>query len=140
MYYNEKTGFITYRDVELNRIFVKNGTDTVGIINISDNWDMEGYKTKTSRFPWSSFPIYWDQEACEKLIVMRVAPDRGKEFLQRLGIDKYDTMTLAYMTRGIQLIDNMWLAWSEDDKAEDYHPKFNSELMELHCRELEVID
>ena len=38
MYHNKNTGFITYRSVELNRIYIKNGNTTVGIIDISEDW------------------------------------------------------------------------------------------------------
>ena len=44
-------------------------------------------------------------------------------------MDKIDYAILMYKTRLITLIDTYWAAWSEDDKAEDYHPRFNKEIM-----------
>jgi len=140
VYHNPKTGFITYRPVELNKIYVKNGNDTVAEINISDNWKMEGWVIDPAKFPWSLYPLYWDQERCEVILTGRVAPNRGPEFLKSMGLDKYDTMTLIYMNRGIQVTDDLWFAWSEDDRAEDYHPNFNPELRKLHIRELKCLD
>ena len=122
MYKSEETGFITYRDVELSRIFVKNGNNTVGYIDIAKDWKMEGQITDIKNFPWFIYPLYWGQAKCEETILMRVPPNRGEEILKSYAIEKYDVMTLLFMTRGIQMMDRMWFAWSEDDKAEDYHP------------------
>lgn len=55
---------------------------------------------------------------------------REKQLKDKYKFDKVDYAQILYRTRMITLIDTYWMAWSEDDKAEDYHPLFNKSLME----------
>lgn len=56
-------------------------------------------------------------------------PLRRPDIRKRWNMEIVDYAQLMYRTRLITCTDNYWAAWSEDDKAEDYHPNYNPEIM-----------
>ena len=63
------------------------------------------------------------------MLLKDVQKPNRKDVLREYNMEKMDYAKFEYCTRLINLINNYWLVWSEADKAEDYHPRFNKELM-----------
>ena len=133
MYYvSNYTDFTASEPPYTNKIFCKDGNRTVAIIHIDDNWNMWGEVIDPFNL-WISpiKPIYTNltQEQCERMLLKDVPKPNRKDVLREYNMKEMDYAKFMYCTRLINLINNYWLAWSEDDKAEDYHPRFNEELM-----------
>lgn len=56
-------------------------------------------------------------------------PPNRKDIIDYYGDKVIDYSKILYSTRLINLLTHYWVAWSEDDKAEDYHPLFNKDIM-----------
>lgn len=132
-YISELTEFRAYEPPYTDKIYIKDGNKTVCIIHADENWSMYGDVVDPFNIPISPIkPIYTrlNQFQCERIIMRNMPPMIRVEQLKReYGFDKVDYAIVMYRTRLITLIDTYWAAWSEEDKAEDYHPRFNAELM-----------
>lgn len=125
IYRNDKTGFITYMRPLTNKIYYKIKNETAAIIDIDDNWKMKAEVVNPFAFntPIFSLPEDW----AEKKIVA-LSPRNMDRILKTFKVDRYDTAEMLYKTRGIEFVRDDWFAWTEDDKIEDYHPRYNPEM------------
>ena len=130
---NIYSNFITNSQIRPSIIYVKHRNSTCVEIDINEDWTMLG-TSKSTKIQDMGYNGIMSDAQCKHFLSTRVAPNRGKFMLDELGLKEYDTMEILYRTRGIQPKDDWWLAWSEDDKAEDYHPNFNKEIAEKHYR------
>lgn len=133
MYYESKyTNFTASEPPYTNIIYYKNINKTVVKIHIDNEWNMWGEVVDPFDkviFPFK--PIYraLNQQECEKLLMKDMPKPNRQDVLEKYNMKVMDYSMLLYSTRLINLINNIWVAWSEEDKAEDYHPRFNKELM-----------
>lgn len=120
MYYvSNYTDFTASEPPYTNKIFCKDGNRTVAIIHIDDNWNMWGEVIDPFNL-WISpiKPIYTNltQEQCEKMLLKDVPKPNRKDILREYNMKEMDYAKFMYCTRLINLINNYWLAWSEDDE------------------------
>ncbi len=125
IYKNDSTGFITYIKPLCNKLYYKVKNDTVAVINVSENWEMS--VDIVNPFAFTLVKYGADKEWAENLIVQLVPRDMER-ILRVYNIERYDTAVMLYRSRGINYVRDDWFAWSEDDKIEDYHPRFNKAL------------
>lgn len=131
-YISKYTGFQAFERPYTDTFYYKRGNDTIVIIHVDNDWNMFGEVLDPFLLPISPIePIYGllTQQRCEELIMRTMPPPYRKDVLRKYNMKKMDYAMLMYCTRLINLIDTHWMAWSENDKAEDYHPRFNKELM-----------
>ena len=133
MYISEYTDFQAFEPPYTDKIYYKEGDKTLCIIHVDENWNMWGEVKDPYNIPIDILnpkfkPL--NQKQCEELIMIHMPPRHRTDVKKRWGMDKIDYAILMYKTRLITLIDSYWVAWSEDDKAEDYHPRYNEKLME----------
>ncbi|MBO5389212.1 MAG: hypothetical protein J6A59_13995 [Lachnospiraceae bacterium] len=133
MYYESKyTNFTASEPPYTNIIYYKNGNKTVVKIHIDNNWNMWGEVLDPFDaviFPLG--PVYRNltQAECERLLMKDMPKPNRIDVLKKYNMKVMDYATILYSTRLINLISTTWAAWSEDDKVEDYHPRFNEEIM-----------
>lgn len=143
-YISDLTEFRAYEAPYTDTIYVKDGNKTVCIIHIDKEWNMTGEVIDPFNIPISPIkPIYGqlNQLQCEQIIMRHMAPMcREKQLKDKYKFDKVDYAQIMYRTRLITLIDTYWVAWSESDRAEDYHPRYNEKLMEERFEDQIVID
>ena len=143
-YISDLTEFRAYEAPYTDTIYVKDGNKTVCIIHIDEEWNMTGEVIDPFNIPISPIkPIYGqlNQLQCERIIMRHMAPMcREKQLKEKYKFDKVDYAQIMYRTRLITLIDTYWVAWSESDRAEDYHPRYNEKLMEERFEDQIVID
>lgn len=132
-YISNLTEFRAYEAPYTDTMYVKDGNKTVCIIHIDEEWNMTGEVIDPFNIPISPIkPIYGqlNQLQCEQIIMRHMAPMcREKQLKDKYKFEKVDYAQILYRTRMINLIDTYWVAWSESDKAENYHPLFNTSLM-----------
>lgn len=128
MYRSKYTEFIAYEPPYVEKIYYKHRNETVVALHIEKDWTMYGEVLQPFNLIVPKFSL--DQVDCEKLILDKL-PAWREDVKQRSGLDKYDSAMLMYKYRGIDMLNDYWFAWSENDKIEDYHPKFNKEIAEL---------
>jgi hypothetical protein len=140
MYKSPYTRFIAYEKPLVHRVYVKDENTTIAIIDIDDNWQMHGSVINPiNKLIHPSLVL--DQESCERALMKNMPPENCPDVLEHYGLDKYDCAEIMYRTRAINLLDKTWLAWSEDDKAEDYHPLCNEKLMKIRMKGMmQIID
>jgi hypothetical protein len=121
VYSSRYTEFITWEKPELDKIYYKDKNETIAIIYVHDNWQMDG--DGVNPFAFLRTKYYFNQKDCEELILSRIGNNRP-DILKKHNMDRYDAVLLLYKTRGILAgRDSRWFAWSESDKFEDYHPR-----------------
>ena len=125
IYKNDDTGFITYIKPLTNKIYYKIKNETAAIIYIDDNWGME--VDVVNPFAFNTPIFHLSSEWAERKMVA-LSPRNMQRILDAFNVERYDTAEMMYKTRGISYVRDDWFAWSEDDKIEDYHPRFNPEL------------
>lgn len=133
VYYKSKvTDFAASEPPYTDTVYCKDENKTVCIIHIDKNWNMYGEVID----PYDLFispvkPIFGplNQEQCERMLMKDAPKPNRVDVMRELDMEFMDYAKLMYCTRLINLINNYWLAWSEDDKVEDYHPRFNKEIM-----------
>lgn len=143
MYISELTQFQAFEAPYTDKVYYKNGNKTVCIIHIDKDWNMYGDVIDPFDIPIDSLkPKYLplDQGQCERLIMRHMPPRSREDVKKKYNMKEIDYAMLMYKTRLITLIDTYWAAWSEDDKAEDYHPRFNEEIMEERMSDCIKID
>lgn len=133
MYYESKyTDFTASEPPYTDKIYYKDGNKTVAIIHIDNNWNMWGEVLDPFDLIISPIkPIFRDltQKECERMLMKDMPKPNRQDVLDKYNMKVMDYATLVYSTRLINLINCYWVAWSENDRAEDYHPRFNEELM-----------
>ena len=127
-YESKFTNFQTDMEVLTNTMYYKDINKTICIIHVNDDWSMNGKVLDPFDLPISPIkPIFTDldQEMCEKIIMRTMPPPYRQDILKKYNFKVMDYGLMLYKTRLINLLDTYWMAWSEDDKVEDYHPRFN---------------
>lgn len=129
-----ETKFQTFIRPLTYKIYLKHGNETVAHIEMDDDWNMTCYPHDPFNIPYHfQSPAYdpMGQKMCELLVTDKMPPRCRNDIKKKYGTPEVDYGVLLYCTRGINLLDNYWWAWSEDDKAEDYHPRYNEEIMKM---------
>lgn len=133
MYYTSKlTKFTAGAPPLTDKIYYKDGNKTVAIIYVDNEWNMHGVPLDPYDLPISPLkPIYTElnQKQCELMLLKDTPPPNRKDIIDYYGDKVIDYSKILYSTRLINLLTHYWVAWSEDDKAEDYHPLFNKDIM-----------
>lgn len=127
VYRNDKTGFITYIKPLTDKIYYKIKNTTAAIIYVGENWEMTAEVVDPFAF---STPLFTLSEDWAEKKIVSLSPRNYPRIIKAFGVSRYDTAVLLYKSRGIDYVRDDWFAWSEDDKIEDYHPRFNPELDE----------
>lgn len=133
MYISKYTDFQAFEPPYTDKIYYKEGNKTLCIIHIDNAWNMWGEVLDPFNIPIDVLRPKYDnlnQIQCEQLIMRHMPPRHRLDVKRKYNMENIDYAILMYKTRLITLIDNYWAAWSENDKAEDYHPKYNQSLME----------
>lgn len=130
-YISKVTDFMALDPPIPYEIYYKHGNKTVCIIHVGRDWSMWGevidpYDIPVALFTPKFEPL--DQRMCEKLLLKHMPPSSRKDVLIRHNMEQFDHPTLIYATRLITLLDDYWLAWDENERAEDIHPRFNDKL------------
>lgn len=125
VYKNDGTGFITYIKPLTNKIYYKIKNETAAIIYINDNWGIEVDVVNPFAF---NTPIFHLSSDWAERKMVATSPRNMQRILDVFNVERYDTAEMMYKTRGISYVRDDWFAWSEDDKIEDYHPRFNPDL------------
>ena len=137
MYISKYTNFIAHDKPLTNVVYVKYGNHTVCRIYIKDNWEMLGEIDDFLMCPVGGGKLnHLEQDDCELILLKNMPPASRKKTLKSYGLDRYDSAEIMYRTRGINLLDDFWLAWSENDKAEDYHPLHNKKILEERTKDM----
>jgi hypothetical protein len=139
MYKSKYTGFVAHNKPLVHTIYVKDENETTDIIYIDDNWNMAGSSLVLRPKGWGP-DITFGQADCERMLMKNVPSKNCPDVLEHYGLKEYDTAEIIYRTRGINLLDKTWLAWSKEDKAEDYHPLCNPELMKIRMKDMIQIE
>lgn len=132
-----ESNFITHEKLRPDIIYIKAGNKVIGDIQIDSEWNMHGTIYHPGLF-FSSYPVILTDAQCKYFLASRVAPPRPL-LLEQAGLSEYDTMSLIYRTRGISYLDDIWLAWAPDDRAEDYHPRFNKDIERAYFPDISEI-
>lgn len=144
LYYKSKyTEFQTTEPPYTDKIYYKEGNKTLCIIHIDENWNMWGEVKDPFNIPIDILkPKYKDltQAQCEELIMRHMPPLRRTDIKKKYNMEIVDYAIIMYKTRLITCIDNYWAAWSEDDKAEEYHPKYNKDIMKARFEDSIKLD
>lgn len=118
---------LTVQEAEAKVFYFMEGNNLLATIYVSDGWKLMGEVNDVVNFPYrclipigSDFNL--DQDDCEYIIRKRIRPNRGYK--------DYDEIKELGARRGANTLDNYWFAWSLQDRAEDWHPRFNKELMD----------
>lgn len=127
---NIQSNFRTKSKLRPNKFYIKFGNIVVVEIHTNEDWEMEGVVVNPAYFP-ASYPLILSDAQCKYWLSNRIMPDRKDGSVEQLGLKEYDTMEVLYRSRGINMLDDYWLAWSIEDKAEEYHPRFNSSLIDI---------
>lgn len=137
MYESKYTNFIAHNKPLTNTVYVKYGNHTVCRIYIEDDWTMHGEIDDFLMCPVGGGKLnHLEQKDCELILLKNMPPASRTKTLRSHGLERYDSAELMYRTRGINLLDDFWLAWSEDDKAEDYHPLHNKKILEERTKDM----
>lgn len=140
LYYKSKlTQFQTTEPPYTDKIYFKNCNKTVCIIHIEPDWSMYGEVLDPFNIPIDLLtPKFRNltQYECEELLMWHMPPLNRVDVLKRWNMPIMDYAQLLYRTRLITYVDNYWAAWSEEDKAEDYHPRFNKEIFEERYKDV----
>ena len=127
MYKSQYTEFIAYESPYIDKIYYMHMNKIIAIIHVDSNWSMHGEVLHPFDMIVKTFGL--NQIDCEKLILSKL-PAWREDVKRRSKLDRYDSAMLLYKYRGIDMLNNYWFAWSQDDKIEDYHPKYNKEIAE----------
>lgn len=143
-YISKLTEFRAYEPPYVDKIYIKDGNKTVCIIHADKNWNMYADIIDPFDLPISPIkPIYGqlNQKQCEQILMLQMAPlCRAEQLKKKYGFDKVDYAYILYKTRLINSTHTYWAAWSEYDRAEDYHPAYNKKLEEEYIKSLPVLE
>ena len=143
MYMSDKTFFQAKEPPLIDKFYFKDANKTLCIMHADKDWNMRGEVRDPFNIPLNMLePKFSDltQYQCEELLVHRMPPPTRKDVLNRLQLDRMWYDQLMYRTRLIRFTDNYWLAWSEHDKIEDYHPRWNKEILKEHDKYILHLD
>lgn len=133
MYYESKyTYFCASEPPYTDTIYYKDGNKTVTIIHVDKDWNMSGEVIDPFDQYVSPVEPIWgtlNQEQCERMLLKDMPSPNRTDVKKKYNMDKIDYAMLMYCTRLISMINSYWVAWSENDKAEDYHPRYNEEIL-----------
>jgi len=134
MYYtSEYTNFCASEPPYTDTIYYKDGNKTIAVIHIDKDWNMTGDVLDPFDLPINISEPTWgplDQVQCERMLMKDMPKPNRKDIMQEYNMgNAIDYAKLVYCTRLINMINSYWVAWSENDKAEDYHPRFNPDIL-----------
>lgn len=132
MYYiSNYTNFCASEPPYTDTIYYKNGNETLAKIHVNKDWSMTGSAINPFELPIGLCTAefgYLNQEQCERLIMQDMPKPNRKDIMKKYNMKVLDYAMIMYKTRLINMINSYWVAWSEDDKVEDYHPRYNEKL------------
>ena len=117
----------TVEEVDAKVFYFMEKDRLLATINVEPGWKLSGKIDDLCYFPYKDLihpetGYTLEQDDCEKVIRRRICPYRGQK--------DYDEILYLGSKRGANTTDFYWFAWSLDDKAKDWHPRFNKELMD----------
>lgn len=143
-YVSKYTYFCANDEPLTDKIYCKYGNKTTCIIHVNEDWNMTGEVIDPFNLYISPLkPIYRDltQEECERMLLKDTPQPNRKDIIEKYGVNGViDYAKFMYSTRLINMINTYWLAWSENDKAEDYHPLYNKDILKERDSSSIVID
>lgn len=128
LYKSRFTDFIAYNEPLVDKIYYKWSNVTAAIILVDNNWKMRGIIKNENLVPSLIHRTELSQSECENCIMSHMPSPNRQDILIRLELKVYDSAEYIYRTRAISAFDLFWLAWSDDDKAEDYLPMRNYKI------------
>lgn len=131
-YISTLTDFQAFEKPYIDRIYIMDMNNLVAEIYIDSDWKMCGTVIDPYSLPISPMkPVYGilKQDRCEQLIMYNMPPRCRKFMSEELKNTEIDYAQLMYKTRGISLLNYYWFAWSKEERAEDFHPRLNEEIM-----------
>lgn len=146
-YVSKYTKFTALECPYTNNIFYKKGNRTIAIVHIDSDWNMWGEVLDPFNLPISPIkPVFGqlNQIQCEEMLLYGTPPASRIDLIEKYNMRKqFDYAKFMYCTRLITMTNDYWLAWSDNDKAEDYHPWFNPHILAertKHCLRIEPED